>query len=37
MIVADEGIDESGVRVAEVKNLAVVPFHQRRGVGRVLL
>ena len=34
MIVTDEGIDERGLRIAEVKSLAVDPVHQRSGVGR---
>lgn len=37
MIVTDEGVDASGARIAEVKNLAVAPEFQRRGVGRALL
>lgn len=37
MIVTDEGVDERGLRIAEVKSLAVAPSHQRRGVGRALL
>lgn len=37
MIVTDEGVDEDGARIAEVKSLAVAPNHQRRGVGRALL
>lgn len=37
MIVTDEGIDERGLRIAEVKSLAVDPKHQRSGVGRALL
>lgn len=37
MIVTDEGIDERGLRIAEVKSLAVDPAHQRSGVGRSLL
>lgn len=37
MIVTDEGVDERGLRIAEVKSLAVVPAYQRRGVGRALL
>lgn len=37
MIVADEGIDEAGLRIAEVKNLAVTMGFQRHGVGRALL
>ena len=37
MIVTDEGIDERGLRIAEVKSLAVDPAHQRGGVGRALL
>lgn len=37
MIVTDEGIDERGLRIAEVKSLAVAPAHQRSGVGRALL
>lgn len=37
MIVADEGVDERGLRIAEVKSLAVAPAYQRRGVGRALL
>ena len=36
MIVTDEGVDASGARIAEVKNLAVAPEFQRRGVGRAL-
>lgn len=34
MIVTDEGVDERGLRIAEVKSLAVDPAHQRSGVGR---
>lgn len=34
MIVTDEGVDERGLRIAEVKSLAVDPAHQRGGVGR---
>lgn len=34
IIVAGEGIDERGLRIAEVKSLAVDPAHQRSGVGR---
>lgn len=37
MIVTDEGVDEWGLRIAEVKSLAVAPAYQRRGVGRALL
>lgn len=37
IIVAGEGVDEWGLRVAEVKSLAVDPAHQRGGVGRALL
>ncbi len=37
MIVTDEGVDERGLRIAEVKSLAVDPAHQRSGVGRALL
>ena len=37
MIVTDEGVDGRGRRIAEVKNLAIAPEFQRRGVGRVLL
>lgn len=37
MIVTDEGVDERGLRTAEVKSLAVDPAHQRSGVGRALL
>lgn len=37
MIVTDEGVDGRGLRIAEVKSLAVAPSHQRRGVGRALL
>lgn len=37
MIVTDEGIDERGLRIAEVKSLAVDPAYQRSGVGRALL
>ena len=33
MIVTGEGVDERGLRIAEVKSLAVAPSHQRRGVG----
>lgn len=36
MIVTDEGVDASGARIVEVKNLAVAPEFQRRGVGRAL-
>ena len=34
MIVTGEGVDERGLRIAEVKSLAVDPAHQRSGVGR---
>lgn len=34
IIVADEGVDGRGLRIAEVKSLAVDPAHQRGGVGR---
>ena len=34
MIVTDEGVDGRGLRIAEVKSLAVDPAHQRGGVGR---
>lgn len=37
MAVTEEGVDERGFRIAEVKSLAVDPAHQRSGVGRVLL
>ena len=37
MIVTDEGVDERGLRIAEVKSLAVDPAHQRSGIGRALL
>lgn len=37
MIVTDEGIDERGLRIAEVKSLAVDAAHQRSGIGRALL
>lgn len=37
MIVTGEGVDERGLRIAEVKSLAVAPSHQRRGVGHALL
>lgn len=37
MIVTDEGIDERGLHIAEVKSLAVDPTHQRSGIGRALL
>ena len=37
MIVTDEGIDERGLRIAEVKSLAVDAAHQRSGFGRALL
>lgn len=34
MIVTDEGVDERGLRIAEVKSLAVDSAHQRSGIGR---
>lgn len=34
MIGTDEGVDERGLRTAEVKSLAVDTAHQRSGVGR---
>ena len=37
IVVAGEGVDERGLRIAEVKSLAVDPAHQRGGVGRALL
>ncbi len=37
IIVAGEGVDERGLRIAEVKSLAVDPVHQRSGIGRALL
>ena len=37
MIVTDEGIDGRGLRIAEVKSLAVDAAHQRSGIGRALL
>lgn len=37
MIVTSEGVDERGLRIAEVKSLAVDPTYQRSGVGRALL
>lgn len=37
MIVTDGGIDERGLRIAEVKSLAVDAAHQRSGIGRALL
>ena len=37
MIVTDEGIDDRGLRIAEVKSLAVDAAHQRSGIGRALL
>ena len=37
MIVTSEGVDERGLRIAEVKSLAVDPVHQRSGIGRALL
>lgn len=37
MIVTSEGVDERGLRIAEVKSLAVDPTYQCSGVGRALL
>ena len=37
MIVTSEGVDARGLRIAEVKSLAVDPTYQRSGVGRALL
>ena len=36
MVVTDEGFDERGHRVAEVKSLAVLPASRRRSAGRAL-
>lgn len=37
MIVTDEGVNGEGIRIAEIKSLAVKPAYQRCGVGRALL